>query len=361
MDENDHPRFESTRDSPDSNELLRNQSNLAPDKDKQKYPSFNFWTSRGNMGEKINLLIGLNLLLIKLLSTLVTTLRSEDGLNDDVIETLTMVQEFLSKMRLQPESGLEILEKIEKIDLEVSSLLGAHSTISTPTEASGMPQTTKPLEEKIGLFLRNTEYLDKWGIVETIDKLFSSYSNLSHLGFPNYYFAACKELHRYELQSESSLPNPREIIQIPSFELKNLIGKLLREAPAARLLQNLRRLFPSEDELSLTSLEQEQVQDIVKNYYLSISEYSGDNRKLQDSLRVSSSILKNYNLGTGDLESRIPNISFSVVKEIYLDLQNATENDFKQFIYSETIIMINRLNNTMLENDKFVTFLRRLK
>ncbi|UCG89846.1 MAG: hypothetical protein JSU57_05135 [Candidatus Heimdallarchaeota archaeon] len=359
MDEKNSPKFEFTRDSRNPDEFIEDQSNSEPDKDKQKYPSFNFWSSRGNMGEKINLLICMNLLLIKLLSALVTAFRSDYVLNDEAITTLSMVEEFLSKILLQPETGLEIPEKIEKINIEVSSLLDELSSTSTSTEVLGKPSAIQ--EERIGLFQRNIDYQDKWGILDTIEKMFSSYSNLSHLGFPNYYFTACKELHRYELRPESSLPNPYEIFQIPSFEFKNLISKLLREAPAARLLQNLRRLFPGEDELSLTSLELEQVQDVVKKYYLSISEYSGDNRKLQDSLRVSSSILQNYNLGTGDLESRIPNVSFSVVKEIYLDLQKAVGNDFKQFICSETIIMINRLNNTMLENEKFVTFLRRLK
>ncbi|MFX1282207.1 MAG: hypothetical protein ACFFB5_01070 [Promethearchaeota archaeon] len=359
MDEKNRPKFEFTQDSRNHNKFIKDQSILTPDKDKQKYPSFDFWSSRGNMGEKINLLIGLNLLVIKLISSLVTALRTEDVLNDDVIATLTMVEEFLSKMLLQPESGLEILEKIEKINLEVTTLLGELSSSSTLTEALRKPAVIPKV--RIGLFQRNIEFKDRWGIIDTIEKMFSSYSNLSHLGFPNYYFTACKELHRYELLPESSLPNPYEIIQLPAFELKNLISKLLREAPAARLLQNLRRLFPGEDEVSLIPLEQEQVQDVVKNYYLSISEYSGDSRKLQDSLRVSSSILKNYNLGSGDLESRIPNVSFSVVKKIYLDLQKAAGNDFKQFICSETIIMIDRLNNTMLENEKFVTFLRRLK
>ena len=361
MDEKDHPRFEYTKKFRSSNESNEDQSDISTNQVRQKFPSFDFWSSRGNMGEKINLLVGLNLLLINLLSTLVTALRSEDTLTDDVFTVITMTQEFLSKMLTQPESGLEIPEKIETIQLKVTSMLEEISSTSTLTEALGKKTPTVTQEDVIGLFKRNTTFIDKWGIVESVERLLSSYSNLSHLGFPNYYFAACEELHRYELQQESPLPNQHEIMQVPSFKLKILISKLLREAPAARLLQNLSRMFPAKNDSNPTSTEQKQIQNIVERYYRNISEYLDDGRSLKDSLRVSSGILKSYNLGTGDLESRIPNVSFNVVKEIYSELIKIPENDFKKYILSETIILINRLNDSLLQNERFIFFLRRLK
>ncbi|UCE14800.1 MAG: hypothetical protein JSV04_06360 [Candidatus Heimdallarchaeota archaeon] len=339
----------------DSNESGEKQPHHVPDHLQQKYSPIDFWSSRGNMGEKINIIVGFNLLLINLFLSYFQNLK-EEALTDDIVETLTMIEEFLSTMQTHPESGLETLEKIKMIQRRVSTLLDEF------TQPETIEKTILEAPTDIaGIFRRNALYLDKWGLIETIEKMLSSYSNLSHLAIPNFYFDACKELLHYELLTEFSSSDSHEIFQIPSFEIMNLISKLLREAPAARLLQNLRRMFPEDHDSSLTSSEQEQVQSIVKKYYQSISEYSDDGRKLQDSIRVSSGILKNYNLGAGDMESRIPNVSFSIVKNIQQDLKSAAGNDFKQYILSETIILIDRLNNTMIENEKFAGLLRRLK
>ncbi|MFX0123677.1 MAG: hypothetical protein ACFFAE_08550 [Candidatus Hodarchaeota archaeon] len=356
MDRKNPPRFENTLN---SNEHIEDLSKPKLTQVNQKFPSSEFWNSRGNMGEKINLLIGLNLLLINLLSSLVQVLSNKDELTTNMIADLTMTQKFLSKILLQPESGLEILEKLETINTKVKSMTEELS--STSTEVSIKKPLEVVTEDIFGFFQRNAVYLDKWGIIESIDKLITSYCNLSHLGFPIYYFTACKELHRYELKQKAPVTNQYVIIQIPSFKLRNLISKLLREAPAARLLQNLRRMFPAEEDSGLTSIEQDQIQEVVEKYYKNMSEYFNKTRSLQDSLRFSSGILKNYNLGTGDLESRIPNVSYNIVKEINLELEQTPNDDLKRYILSETIILIHRLNDLILQNDRFILFLRRLK
>ncbi|MFX1506005.1 MAG: hypothetical protein ACFFDC_07805 [Promethearchaeota archaeon] len=353
MDRKDPPRFEYTnKEHPNSNESNEKSS----DQDEEKLPSSDFWMSRGNMGEKINILIGLNLVLINLVSSFMLT--KDDPIPGDLVKSLIKTQEFLNKMVMQPEKGLEILENIEIVYSKVATLMEGvtNSTMST-IALEKKPQDVP--ENVFGLFQRNAVYLDKWGIIESIENLIASYSNLSHIGFPNFYFTASKELHRYEL-TQDPVSNQYDIIQIPSFQLRNLVSKLLREAPAARLLQNLRKMFPAEEDSALTSIEQDEIHNIVELYYKNISEYFSGTRSLQDSLRISSGILKNYNLGTGDLESRIPNVSFNITKEINLELQN-TENILKQYILSETIILIHRLNDSLLQSERFVLFLRHLK
>jgi len=54
----------SRSDSKPSSEALTDHS---PDEFRQRRASSEFWASRGNIGEKINLLIGLNLSIINLL------------------------------------------------------------------------------------------------------------------------------------------------------------------------------------------------------------------------------------------------------------------------------------------------------
>lgn len=344
--------FESNNKHQNSNE----PNEIHSDQDAQKLPSSDFWASRGNMGEKINILIGLNLVLINLVSTYISS--KEDTLHNDIILSLDKAQEFLSKMLLQPERGLEILENIEIIHSKLTELIEEPSSSTMSSIAlEKKPQDTP--ENVFGYFQRNAVYRDRWGIIESIEDLMVSYSNLSHLAFPKYYFTACRELHRYELKQDP-VSNRYDIIQVPSFQLKNLISKLIREAPAARLLQNLRKMFPVEEDSALTSTEQDQIQNAVELYYKNISEYFNKTRSLRDSLRISSGILRNYNLGTGDLESRIPNVSFNIAKEINRELPKA-ENELKQYILSETIILIHRLNDSLLQTERFILFLKRLK
>ena len=349
MDGKDPSRFDFTNKNSNLKEKMSDQAD-------QKLPSSDFWASRGNMGEKINILIQLNLALIDIVSSLF--LSKEDQFTDDMVSSLNTTLEILSKMMQQPESSLETLENIDGVYSKIVTLMEGRS--SAPVSTIVVEKKPEDAPENIfGYFQRNAVYLDKWSIIESIEKLITTYSNLSHLGFPNFYCTACKELHRYELK-EAPVFNKYEILQIPSFKLRNLISKLLREAPAARLLQNLLKMFPTEEDSVLTSTEQDQIQSIVEMYFKNISEYFNETRSLQDSLRISSGILKNYNLGTGDLESRIPNVSFSIIKEINTELQ--TENsDLKQYILSETIILIHRLNDSLLQTERFILFLRRLK
>ncbi|UCG03040.1 MAG: hypothetical protein JSW11_03440 [Candidatus Heimdallarchaeota archaeon] len=359
MDRRDPSRFDYTQKRSASNESIERQQDTKQDQVERKIISSDFWTSRGNMGEKINILIGLNLQLINIISSLVQILSRENTLSEDMRISLEMTKEFLSKITIQPDSGLEILKNLETIDTKVTTLMEGLNTGVSPIAIEKEPQDAP--EKIFGFFQRNAVYLDKWGIIDSIDNLQASYSNLSHLGFPNYYSSACRELHRYEIQQNAPFYSQSEIIQLPSFKLRDLISKLLREAPAARLLQNLRKIFPAEHDSALTSTEQDKIQKIVEMYYKCISEYFNETRSLQDSLRISSGILKNYNLGTGDLESRIPNVSFNIVKEISLDLQNAKDDELRRYILSETIILIHRLNDSLLQTERFVLFLRRLK
>jgi len=235
------------------------------------------------------------------------------------------------------------------------TLIKEEEVIDTPPT----PPTIVQTENQI--FLREETEEDKWGIIESIESIMRSYSNLSHLSFPNFYFGACREVLSYKLLKDLSHPISNEITQIPALRLKNLIFKLLREAPSARLLQNLKKMYPLENSRAMDSSEEESIHDIVQKYFSSVSDYLEEKRSLIDSIRVSNSVLNQYDLGPGDLESRIPNVSFTVVKEIQKEFQASKGNDFQQFIFSETIVLIHRLNGYILQNERFKLLLRMLK
>jgi hypothetical protein len=342
---------------------LEHKEKQIPEKDliPPKSPSSDFWSSRGNIGEKINLLVGLNLMIINLISIVIQTFKTENTVPENVTSDLTMIKNFLSTLLTNPNSNQEILESLGITTSKVSSMLAEFSDISKHPDKHEKPELEKKDFSIIGFFKRTTSFQDKWGIIDSIDNILSSYSNLSHLGFPTFYLAVCRELHQYEVFDKSFSSNLYDIVQIPSTKLKTIISKLLREAPSARLLQNLRRMFPEEHDIDSFSLGLEQINTIVTRYYQSISDFLSGIQGLEDSIRSSTIILREFNLGEGDLESRIPNVSFSVLKETYREMEAAVGNDIKQYILSETVILIHHLNNTILENDRFVLFLRRLK
>ncbi|MFX0085359.1 MAG: hypothetical protein ACFFAU_06770 [Candidatus Hodarchaeota archaeon] len=324
--------------------------------------SIDFWSSRGNMGEKINILIGLNLITLELISTLFQTLKEKEVISTDIVQELTFFQNFLAQIIADPESRLELFEKLKMIESKIASP-PIDNVNDFPSPETEVISSSQPIVQSDigGVFRRYPNYRDTLGVIESIKALINSYSNLSHLGFPNYYLAACEEIYRYQILDDSTLPDHQAIIKVPTQKLKNIISKLLREAPSARLLQNLKRMFPAEHDITPSSTEQEQIRAIIEKYFLNVSMYSDEDQSLSNSLSISRNILKEYNLGSGDLESRIPNVSFSIVKEIHEELDQLSRDNFKRFILSETIILIHRLNDSILQNERFVFFLRRLK
>ncbi len=318
-----------------------------------------FWTSRGNLGEKLNILLGLNISILQLLSSLVLDFDNSQMITDQTMIELDNLKSIISELSENPKSPPQLYNRVGELKELLNKVLSGKDFENTSLRSP--KRILEESTERVGLFLRNIDYKDRWGILEHLDVLFAGYSNLSHLAIPDYYLSACKELLKYESGSIQALTNNIDVIQIPVLRIQALIAKLLREAPSARLLQNLKKMYPDQEASKLTPDDESEVMDVVKKYFQSISTYADGSYSLQDSFRISEGILQNYNLGSGDLESRIPNMSYIIAKETYNDLNEYVGNDFKQLIISETVILIHRLNSSILNNDRFVSFLRRLK
>ena len=334
------------------NSFQENQSqNLPKDED-----------SLGSVETKIDFLISLNLQMLNLVVTLSSWIHKEEKLPENILNELRFIQTTLPKLFITEESKPVFLESLQNLSSKINELMENYDTLIEEEEVIDTPPTPNAIiESEIEGFLREEIEDDKWGIIESIESIMRSYSNLSHLAFPNYYFGACREVLSYKLTKDLSHPNSHEITKIPALRLKNLIFKLLREAPSARLLQNLKKMYPLEDSRAMDSSEEESIHNIIQKYFSNISDYLEDKRSLLDSMGMSNSVLNQYNLGPGDLESRIPNVSFTVVKEIQKEFQAAKGNDFQQFIFSETIVLIHRLNGYILQNERFILLLRMLK
>jgi hypothetical protein len=310
---------------------------------------------------KLDFLINLSLTNLNLVIELGSCINDSERIPERFQNELNTIYSALPNLLSLKESKPVFMDLIKKLDAKLSGILGD----SVPKEETA-PITKKTISKVTGSevikgFNRYESLIDKWGIIESIEALLGSYANLSNLAFPTFYLQGCKEIQRYSLTQETSNPNSHEIIQFPALKLKDLIFKLLREAPSARLLQNLKKMFPLQNKIELNTLEKASIQEIIRKYITNTSEFLNGQRTLQDSVRVMTSVLQQYNLGPGDLESRIPNVSFSVVKDIHKEFQLARGNDFRQLVYSETIALIHRLNDAILQNDRFIVLLRRLK
>ena len=330
------------------------------DTQSQKWPREN--DSLGNVETKIDFIINLNLQMLNLIVTLSSWIHEKETLPDNIVKELKLLQTTLPKLFTAEGSKLVFMENIQNMNMKIGQLLENYDYLVNEKEVLDTPpaEPARFLHKKQD-FLREETDDDRWGIIESIESIMRSYSNLSHLAFPNLYFVSCKEVLNYKQTRSLTHPDSHEITQIPALRLKNLILKLLREAPSARLLQNLKKMYPLENSRLMENSEEEAIRNIVQKYYSNVSEYLEDKRTLLDSLRVSNAVLNQYDLGPGDLESRIPNVSFTIVKDIQKELQGAKGNDFQQFIFSETIVLIHRLNGYILQNERFKLLLRMLK
>ena len=321
-----------------------------------------FWTSRGNMGEKINILVGLNVLTLNLTIKILLKLSESQPVPEDIMREVRLIHDFIIALQAQPDSNLQLIEKITTLQSKLDGLIEAD--IPKETLIVELDNQSKPVtitKEQIGVFDLNPDYNDSWGLIESLTSFMDNYSNLSHIAFPFYYFEGCKEIFRYRIQKEMNDIPDHEIYQIPSQKLQELIEKLLREAPSARLLQNLKKLFPDETGKEILPYEKEGVQEVIKQYFFNVSAFLMGKRNLSDSLRVSMNVLRGFNLGPGDLETRIPNVSFNIVKSCYQEMKKYPQDEFRQFLYSETMILIHKINDSLLANERFVRYLRRLK
>jgi hypothetical protein len=318
--------------------------------------------SLGNVETKIDFLINLNLQMMNFVVTLGSWIHNKETLPDNVLKELKLIQTTLPKLFTNEGSKLVFMESIQNLNIKISELLENYDSLISEKEVIDTSATsyTSIQSEKQDILREETDD-DKWGIIESIESIMRSYSNLSHLAFPSFYFIACREILNYKLSQDFAYPNSYEITQIPALRVKNLILKLLREAPSARLLQNLKKMYPLENSRTIDSSDEEAIRNIVQKYYSNIADYFEEKRTLLDAMRVSNTVLNQYDLGPGDLESRIPNVSFTIVKDIQKEFQEAKGNDIQQFIFSETIVLIHRLNGYILQNNRFKLLLRMLK
>jgi hypothetical protein len=311
--------------------------------------------------DKTGLLINLNLTLLNLLLSENTELGRKEKLSEEFINEIKKSYKIVLSMFSRERSDSPSLKLLGLLKAKLSEIILTQDMSVEDDGKKGIKSEFESRFEQIEAFIRYETMVDKWGIVESLDAAMESYSDLSHLAFPAFYLQAIKEIQRFEVNKEKKQPNSHEIIQIPALRIKDLVLKLLREAPSARLLQNLKKMFPLQNTRKIEEYEKKNIQDIIMSYFESISKFFDGEKTLQDVSRVSNSVLQQYNLGSGDLESRIPNVSFTIVKDIQNDFNESQGNELKQYILAETIVLIHRLNGATLQDEKYRTFLRRLK
>ncbi|MFX0126340.1 MAG: hypothetical protein ACFFAE_22150 [Candidatus Hodarchaeota archaeon] len=311
--------------------------------------------------EKTALLINLNLTLLNLLLSINSELSQKEKMSKEFINELKESHDIVLSMFSLESSNPTSLKLLGLIKAKLAEIIEIHEISVADEDLEPVEEPVEEKSEKFEFFVRYETMLDKWGIIESLDTVMESYSNLSHLAFPAFYLQAIKELQRFEINKEKEELHSHEIIQIPASRIKKLVLKLLREAPSARLLQNLKKMFPLQNTQNLDEYEIKNIQDIIVDYFSSISSFLAGEKTLQDVSRVSNSALQLYNLGTGDLEPRIPHVSFTIVKEIQNEVNESQENQLKQYVLSETIVLIHRLNRATLQDEKYRALLRGLK
>jgi hypothetical protein len=137
-----------------------------------------------------------------------------------MVEELQAIHRVLPKLLTNVESKSIFVDLVEKLESKLNVLIGS-TDISQPSLKEHEKTISPPPSDKD--FNRYESVIDKWGVIESIESIMSSYSNLSHLAFPMFYFSACKEIHRYTVTREIEIGDTQEIIQIPALKLKDVV------------------------------------------------------------------------------------------------------------------------------------------
>ncbi len=275
-------------------------------------------------------------------------------------------------------------------------------TFSTYVEKAELPQNAAkaeittikaeipPMEEEepktIGIFRKKRRASDYWNLISNANKLLDSYVNIADLSIPTFWELALEQLHKYETDDETTM---KITLKIPSDALYQIIYKLLKEAPAARLLQRIKYLYnedkPQPEKLTSFLPEDQNVSRLiaehVEKYLQTMSDFINGSLNLKEIQQMSNEALRHFSLGPPDIEGRIPLIGLNVAREIEkkanetflsqlekkattdITLENKMPSITELEVVAQylTCFLISNLNEVLLSHPKVIEVLRDLK
>ena len=301
----------------------------------------------------------------------VSKIQSQMELLLELLETVapSTGADILAPLREQIEETAELLAR--KVTVEEGSLEPPVVSDALGNSIQEISDATPQEESKIELLQRVTATSDNdsWGILAQLDQLLEQYSRHSHLLLPAFWAEASHELHRY---SSTDIPQLDEVARLPAGEMDTIVRRLLKEAPAARLLQYIRRKrvdagVDLERDQTLTYDEVHTVRTVVREFFEEINQNMDHSGKIigqgEEWKQRAAEAERDFDLGPAEIESRIAKMVQNQLRRFAEPLfsDDANINSLEFLVRAQTVVLISRLNKMSLELPRLRQVLAEMK
>lgn len=202
-----------------------------------------------------------------------------------------------------------------------------------------------PIEEEM---IVESKQADPWGIIESTKNLINNYSKSLDVLIPLFFFGIIEELHNKDI--------PPEAIRIPSITLRNIINKLLREAPYSQLLH---KIYETSN-IMLISEENAKIVDLVESYSRKFATKTSGSEYSSLIIDEAKMFLEAFNWGGSKTEKRI----FQLIYEHALEHIKKAEKEkdaFRRAIHAATAILLCRISAALTQLPRIDSRLRKMK
>ncbi|MHA1506479.1 MAG: hypothetical protein ACTSR0_04740 [Candidatus Asgardarchaeia archaeon] len=181
-----------------------------------------------------------------------------------------------------------------------------------------------------------------WGMVESTESFIENYSENEDLLIPRIVLETMKTLQKFD--------EDREVIFIPIKTLRDIVYRILREAPYSTLLQNLKAEF-TDDELK--EYEVEKIKEIVSIYYDDVRRALNEGIDVDFIVEEATMFLDAFNWGGSTVEKRILQLFYYYADDA-IKKAKLSKNIKSKIIYAGTSKMICRLVNLLMIKNRRV-------
>ncbi|MCD6381159.1 MAG: hypothetical protein J7L50_02405 [Candidatus Odinarchaeota archaeon] len=189
---------------------------------------------------------------------------------------------------------------------------------------------------------RRTRKGELWGVVESTESFIENYSENEDLLIPRIVLETMKAIQKFD--------EDREVVIIPIKVLRDIVYRILREAPYSTLLQNLKMEFVDDE---LKEYELEKIREIVSIYYDDVKRSINEGIDADFIIEEASMFLDAFNWGGSTVEKRILQLFYHYAEDS-IKKAKVSKDVKSKVIYAGVAKMICRLVNLLMIKNRRV-------
>ncbi|MHA1626561.1 MAG: hypothetical protein ACTSYT_01545 [Candidatus Asgardarchaeia archaeon] len=181
-----------------------------------------------------------------------------------------------------------------------------------------------------------------WGVVESTESFIENYSENEDLLIPRIVLETMKTIQKFD--------EDREVVIVPIKILRDIVYRILREAPYSTLLQNLKTEFVDDE---LKEYESDKIREIVSIYYDDVRRSLNEGLDADFIVEEAGMFLDAFNWGGSTVEKRILQL-FYYYAEDAIKKAKVSEDVKSKVVYAGVAKMICRLVNLLMIKNRRV-------